>query len=304
MLQSISPRFVRAPFATLLDDDSDQSYVLDIEDEIFNNGPSVRDLKIAAPQLFDSKLLRPESWQNFLAREEFLATSLAEIKDHLLNREFDFSNSLVLHPLPTPLFVALLSHQQTFLIATAQHILNNLKRIQTRIQDLNRTAFRNFSAVKVSLKLTLNSTNSPYDRSSAILKGITACKQCLAQCTESIDSDSLNVLVDETVELLYDYNQALEHHSTTASTAGRASSISVGSASGQHANLEQLRNSINAIETMVGEGTDFVSKECSYMTKLVDEVKSMFDGYLAAYRRFIADGANDYDTFMFLGQVI
>ena len=54
---------------------------------------------------------------------------------------------------------------------------------------------------------------------------------------------------------------------------------------------------------MVGEGTEFVSQECCYMTKLVEEVKSMFDGYVAAYRRF-AEGANDYDTFLYLGVVI
>lgn len=302
MLQSISPRFVRAPFAPLLDEDSDQLYVSEVEDEIFHNGPTFGELKLTAPQLFTTKTLKLEAWRTFLAKEDFLASSLAEIQVHLLNREFDFSNNVVLHPLSASLFVSLSDNELLFLVKTAKHILMNLQKVQQRIQELNQKATANFGAVKVTLKITLNASVSPYDRSRAVLKGILACKHCLAQCTESIDSESLNQLIDETVELLYDYNQALELHSNTAKASGRSSSINVASAPVQHAKLDELRRYITDIEAMVCEDASFV-KECCYMAKMIEEVKTMFDGYLETFRRQAAV-LSEYDAFMFLGSVL
>lgn len=282
-----------------MDDDSDQSIVSDVDEDIFR-GPSVREAKQTAPQLLDCRGLNADCWRRFLAREDFLASSLAEIRDHVINREFDFSNSLVLHPLAPAGYVAMLTHQQAYLNETASHILVCLRRLSLLISELNRTASHNFAAVKVSLKLALSSCTNPYDRSRAVLAGITAAKHCLAQCTESIDSETVRNLVDETVELLYDYNQAVEHHSSSAQRAG---SIAVAQASVQLESWQTLQQTTAAIETMVGEGATFVSDECCYMATLVAEVQRMFDDYVVKFRRFAAL-SDEYDMFGYEGKVM
>lgn len=278
------------------DNESDVSIIsedeFDFECDAASDAPLLLEMQNKIPHLFKDH----QSLDQFFLVEDFVANNLKGLSENFLNKEFQFSNDMVLLHVTQEAFKKANVEVQELMIIILTEINSSFEHMKLLVMILNRNLLKEFEKVLNNMRTKIMSNfvySRNFENSRAMFEGLQDVKSFLSHLVTDEFGSVLGSLSDKIIDLLYDYNQLAEDVCKFKRTS--VSSLQDDASSSE--NFYKLNELVHYVESNLSDSSTFVEEECSVLSDILHNIKLCFKDYVSAFHNYEFDTLNT--KFMF-----